>query len=183
PVISIRSISSFLRLADGQIVIMGGLYTNRNSLQQERIPFLSDIPYLGELFTSKYTEKEILQLLFFLRVRILTPNDMADGVLFDPEEVIRSTNDIGDIMRKSDELPNLETTVEKVNDEFIKNPLVSFKTLFGWGDEDEDEGKSSPAKMSPASDAGDEAAESGESEAAESSAPAAVPANAPADGE
>ena len=100
------------------------------------------------------------------------------------EEVIRTTNDFGEVMRKSKELPNLETTVEKVNDEFIKNPLVSFKTLFGWGDdEDEDEGKSSPAKMSPASDAGDEAAESGESEAAESSAPAAVPANASADGE
>ena len=183
PVISIRSISSFLRLADGQIVIMGGLYTNRNSIQQERIPFLSDIPYLGELFTSKYTNKEILQLLFFLRVRILTPNDMADGVLFDPEEVIRSTNEIGDVMRKSDELPNLETTVEKVNDEFIKNPLVSFKTLFGWGDdEDEDEGKSSPAKTS--SDAEGEAAESGEpAPASESAAPAAVPANASVDGE
>jgi len=184
PVISIRSISSFLRLADGQIVIMGGLYTNRNSVQQERIPFLSDIPYLGELFTSKYTNKEILQLLFFLRVRILTPNDMADGVLFDPEDVIRSTNDIGDIMRKSDELPNLETTVEKVNDEFIKNPLVSFKTLFGSGeDEDGDEGKSSPAKMSPASEAEAAPAESGESAPAESPAPAAVPANASADGE
>ena len=184
PVISIRSISSFLRLADGQIVIMGGLYTNRNSVQQERIPFLSDIPYLGELFTSKYTNKEILQLLFFLRVRILTPNDMADGVLFDPEDVIRSTNDIGDIMRKSDELPNLETTVEKVNDEFIKNPLVSFKTLFGLGeDEDGDEGKSSPAKMSPASEAEAAPAESGESAPAESPVPAAVPANASADGE
>ena len=163
---------------------MGGLYTNRNSVQQERIPFLSDIPYLGELFTSKYTNKEILQLLFFLRVRILTPNDMADGVLFDPEDVIRSTNDIGDIMRKSDELPNLETTVEKVNDEFIKNPLVSFKTLFGWGEDEEgDEGKSSPAKMSPASEAEAAPAESGESAPAESPAPAAVPANASADGE
>ena len=101
PVISIRSISSYLRLADGQIVIMGGLYTNRNSVQQERIPFLSDIPYLGELFTSKYTDKEILQLLFFLRVRILNPNDMADGVLFDPEEMIRTTNEFGEVMRNS----------------------------------------------------------------------------------
>ncbi len=105
PVISIRSISSYLRLADGQIVIMGGLYTNRNSIQQERIPFLSDIPYLGELFTSKYTDKEILQLLFFLRVRILSPNDMADGVLFDPEEMIRTTNEFGEVMRNSKELP------------------------------------------------------------------------------
>ena len=169
PVISIRSISSYLRLADGQIVIMGGLYTNRNSIQQERIPFLSDIPYLGELFTSKYTDKEILQLLFFLRVRILNPNDMADGVLFDPEEMIRTTNDFGEVMRNSKELPSLETTIERVNDEFIENPLVSWKTLFGSDDdEEEDADKESAAK--PAED-GTEAAS-----ASESAAPAAVPA-------
>jgi len=183
PVISIRSISSYLRLADGQIVIMGGLYTNRNSIQQERIPFLSDIPYLGELFTSKYTEKEILQLLFFLRVRILTPNDMADGVLFDPEEVIRTTNDFGEVMRQSKELPNLETTVEKVNDEFIKNPLVSWKSLFGSDDEEEADGKESKAADSADSGDSSEAAKAAESaapapESGKSAAPAAVPADA-----
>jgi len=168
PVISIRSISSYLRLADGQIVIMGGLYNNRNSVQQERIPFLSDIPYLGELFTSKYTEKEILQLLFFLRVRILTPNDMADGVLFDPEEMIRTTNDFGDAMRGSEELPNLEPSIKKMNDEFIKNPLVSWKTLFGSDDEDEKDAK----KAKPEGGAEKSA------EPADSAAPAAVPADA-----
>ncbi len=171
PVISIRSISSYLRLADGQIVIMGGLYTNRNSLQQERIPFLSDIPYLGELFTSKYTDKEILQLLFFLRVRILNPNDMADGVLFDPEEMIRTTNEFGEVMRNSKELPTLETTIERVNDEFIENPLVSWKTLFG---SDDDEEKKDADKESSEKPSEEEAAET----SAESAAPAAVPATA-----
>ncbi len=173
PVISIRSISSYLRLADGQIVIMGGLYTNRNSIQQERIPFLSDIPYLGELFTSKYTDKEILQLLFFLRVRILNPNDMADGVLFDPEEMIRTTNEFGEVMRNSKELPTLETTIEKVNDEFIQNPLVSWKTLFG---SDDDEEKEDADKKSSEKPAEDEAAEFKAETSAESPAPAAVPA-------
>ena len=175
PVISIRSISSYLRLADGQIVIMGGLYTNRNSIQQERIPFLSDIPYLGELFTSKYTDKEILQLLFFLRVRILNPNDMADGVLFDPEEMIRTTNEFGEVMRNSKELPTLETTIEKVNDEFIKNPLVSWKTLFGDDDEEKkaEDGKESAEKSAEGetTEAAPDAASS-----SESTAPAAVPA-------
>ena len=180
PVISIRSISSYLRLADGQIVIMGGLYTNRNSLQQERIPFLSDIPYLGELFTSKYTEKEILQLLFFLRVRILTPNDMADGVLFDPEEMIRTTNEFGEVMRNSKELPTLETTIERVNDEFIEHPLVSWETLFGSGDDDEKTEKD--AKDGKTAETPDGDGDSESASASEPSAPAAVPA-APQPGE
>ena len=179
PVISIRSISSYLRLADGQIVIMGGLYHNRNSIQQERIPFLSDIPYLGELFTSKYTEKEIIQLLFFLRVRILTPNDMADGVLFDPEELIRSTNDFGETMRNSEELPNLEPSVKKVNDEFFRNPLVSWKTLFG-SDDDEEE-NASGANDSPSVVKSGDAAEgdAGSASSTDPSAPAAVPVSEP----
>ncbi|MBR2963917.1 MAG: type II secretion system protein GspD [Lentisphaeria bacterium] len=177
PVISIRSISSYLRLADGQIVIMGGLYTNRNSIQQERIPFLSDIPYLGELFTSKYTEKEILQLLFFLRVRILNPNDMADGVLFDPEEMIRTTNEFGEVMRNSDELPKLETTVEKVNEEFIENPLVSWKTLFGSDDEE----KKAETKDGKSIIKSGEAAEGSEESAPESASGSASPVAVPAD--
>ena len=178
PVISIRSISSYLRLADGQIVIMGGLYTNRNSLQQERIPFLSDIPYLGELFTSKYTDKEILQLLFFLRVRILTPNDMADGVLFDPEEMIRTTNEFGEVMRDSKELPTLETTIERVNDEFIENPLVTWEKIFGSDDDKDEEKDKKESAAKPAGDGeGSSAPESAsESSSADSAAPAAVPA-------
>ena len=177
PVVSIRSISSYLRLADGQIVIMGGLYTNRNSIQQERIPFLSDIPYLGELFTSKYTEKEILQLLFFLRVRILNPNDMADGVLFDPEEMIRTTNEFGEVMRNSDELPKLETTVEKVNEEFIENPLVSWKTLFGSDDKE----KKAETKDGKSIIKSGEAAEGSEESAPESASGSASPVAVPAD--
>lgn len=137
PIVSIRSISSYLRLSDGQIVIMGGLYNNRNSIQQQRIPFLSDIPYLGELFTSKYTEKEIIQLLFFLRVRILTPDDLADGVLFDPEEVISTSEKIGDVMHDSELMPKLNPSVEKVKNEFVDNPLVSFQTIKNWFSSDD----------------------------------------------
>ncbi len=119
PVISVRSISSNVKLEDGQIVVMGGLYNNRESVKQERIPFLSDMPYFGEAFTSKYREKEVLQLLFFLRVRILTPEDLADGVLFDPDENARMSDAIGDAVRQSPALPQLQNTVEQVKHEFI----------------------------------------------------------------
>ncbi len=119
PVISIRNISTYVKLADGQTVVMGGLYNNRESLRQERIPFLSDMPVLGELFTSKYREKELLQLLFFLRVRILSPDDIADGILFDPEENARTSNLIGEIIRNSPSMPKLESTATQVKNEFI----------------------------------------------------------------
>ena len=120
PVISIRNISTNIKLEDGQIAIMGGLYSSRESISQERIPFLCDVPYLGELFTSKSSSKELIQLLFFLRVRILTPEEVADGVLFDPDELIRTSNEIGEIVRKSPELPSgAPKTIDLVKEEFL----------------------------------------------------------------
>ncbi len=132
PVISVRSIETNIKLEDGQTIVMGGLYNNRESVRQERIPFLSDIPYFGELFTSKYREKELIQLLFFLRVRILTPDDLADGILFDPDETARSSNAIGDIIRKSPTLPQTENTLQQVKHEFIdRDPLQKSESTTG----------------------------------------------------
>jgi type II secretory pathway component GspD/PulD (secretin) len=124
PVISVRSIKTNVKLDDGQIIVMGGLYSNRESVQQERIPFLSDMPFFGEFFTSKYREKELIQLLFFLRVKILTPDDLADGILFDPDMVAKSSNDIGEIIRKSDSLPPVEDTLNQVKHEFIDRDMM-----------------------------------------------------------
>lgn len=132
PVISIRSIETNVKLEDGQTIVMGGLYNNRESVSQERIPFLSDIPYFGEIFTSKYREKELIQLLFFLRVHILTADDLVDGILFDPDEIARSSNAIGEIIRKSPTLPQTENTMQQVKHEFIeRDPLQKNKSTTG----------------------------------------------------
>lgn len=124
PFISVRSIKTNIKLEDGQVIVMGGLYSNRESIQQDRIPFLSDIPFLGELFTSKYREKELIQLLFFLRVRILTPDDLADGILFDPDVVAGESSAIGDIIRNSESLPKLEGTLNQIKHEFIDRDMM-----------------------------------------------------------
>ena len=125
PVISVRNISTYAKLESGQTVIMGGLYNSRESVSQERIPFLSDMPYFGEMFTSKYRTKELIQLVFFLRVHILTPGDMADGILFDPDQVAADSNELGEIIRKSPALPHTQNTFEQVKQEFIERTTAA----------------------------------------------------------
>ncbi len=123
PVISIRNMDTHLKMGDGQIVLMGGLYSNAETTQQERIPFLSDLPYLGELFTSKNYTKEVTQLIFILRTRILQPDEVADGVIFDPNLMAEESNALGEILRNSPSLPKLpDTTLEEVKREFIDEP-------------------------------------------------------------
>jgi type II secretory pathway component GspD/PulD (secretin) len=124
PVISIRNIETELTLKDGQIIMLGGLYTHRESLQQERIPFLSDIPFIGEFFTAKNRAKELVQLIFFLKVNILSDEEIADGIIYDPEKQAEDSKKIGNIIRNSKQIfPPKETTLESVKKEFIeKNP-------------------------------------------------------------
>lgn len=122
PVISIRNLETTLTLRDGEVIMMGGLYTDRSSMQEDRTPLLSDLPYLGELFTAKNREKEIVQLVFFMRVHILRPAENPSGITFDPDEVAGVSNKIGDILQNSPAFPKLKSTLEQLREEFIDEP-------------------------------------------------------------
>ncbi len=122
PVISIRSIETQVTMESGQVVMMGGLYSNREVLNQERLPFFSDIPYIGELFTSKNRTKEIVQLVFILRVHIINPDEMVAGILYDPEAIVEEGEDIAKALQESPIMPKLQPTIEQVDEEFIQNP-------------------------------------------------------------
>lgn len=122
PVISIRNLETTLTLRDGEIIMMGGLYTNRTSMQEDRTPLLSDIPYIGELFTAKNREQEIVQLVFFMRVHILRPSENPSGIGFDPDDVAETSQKIGEILQNSPSFPKLKSTLEQLREEFIDEP-------------------------------------------------------------
>ena len=50
---SINSITSTVRLRDGETIILGGLIIDEQSLTHEGVPFLSRVPLLGALFRNK----------------------------------------------------------------------------------------------------------------------------------
>jgi type II secretory pathway component GspD/PulD (secretin) len=117
PVISIRSVETYLRMQNKQVVIMGGLYNSRSSIQQERIPVLSDIPLIGELFTAKNESTEVTQLVFFLKVHIIPPNTVPSGVYYDPDKHGEFSERLGDIVKHSKSMPLRNTSVKKFKDE------------------------------------------------------------------
>jgi type II secretory pathway component GspD/PulD (secretin) len=77
PRISQRSARTTVYLQPGQAVILGGLITERNTEQIQKVPFLGDIPLLNLLFRSKFTRKEETNVLFFIRPRILQGADLT----------------------------------------------------------------------------------------------------------
>ncbi|MBR2094550.1 MAG: type IV pilus secretin PilQ [Fibrobacter sp.] len=70
-VISTQEAKTKVVVADGETVVIGGLTRNENTESESGIPFLKDIPLLGNLF--KYTRKSITKkdLVIFVTPRII----------------------------------------------------------------------------------------------------------------
>ena len=76
PQISLAKAHTTVRLEPGQAVILGGVITERTQVRESKIPFFGDIPLLGNLFKSRFTETERVNVLFFIRPRILQGIDL-----------------------------------------------------------------------------------------------------------
>jgi type II secretory pathway component GspD/PulD (secretin) len=70
-VISTQEAKTKVVVADGETVVIGGLTRNENTESESGIPFLKDIPLLGNLF--KYTRKAVTKrdLIIFVTPRII----------------------------------------------------------------------------------------------------------------
>lgn len=77
PRVNITTAQTTVSAADGETIILGGLIT-RNSLSVERgVPYLSDIPILGNLFRYDGKQTRRSELLIILTPRVIrSPDDM-----------------------------------------------------------------------------------------------------------
>jgi MSHA biogenesis protein MshL len=64
---SVRESDTIIRAKSGEIVVIGGLIETRNVDVESKTPLLGDIPYLGELFTSKSQHAQKTELVIMLK--------------------------------------------------------------------------------------------------------------------
>lgn len=71
PELAKREINTAVLVDDGQTVVIGGVYefTDRSSIA--KVPFLGDVPFLGNLFKKKGRSKEKAELLIFITPKVL----------------------------------------------------------------------------------------------------------------
>jgi type IV pilus assembly protein PilQ len=71
PNLARREVTTAVLIEDGQTVVIGGVYvfSDRNSMS--KIPFLGDLPILGNLFRTKGRAKTKAELLIFVTPRVL----------------------------------------------------------------------------------------------------------------
>jgi len=71
PSIDTRSVETQVLVADGQTVVLGGIYETERRETIKKVPYLGDIPFVGALFRSKQRVDNKAELLIFVTPRIL----------------------------------------------------------------------------------------------------------------
>ena len=71
PEIATREINTAVLVDDGQTVVIGGVYEFNDANSVAKVPFLGDVPFLGNLFKKKSRNKEKAELLIFLTPKVM----------------------------------------------------------------------------------------------------------------
>jgi type IV pilus assembly protein PilQ len=71
PAIQTREVGTQVEVADGQTLVLGGIYEQTDSVGVERIPFLGSLPVVGILFRNKITQSDRRELLIFVTPQII----------------------------------------------------------------------------------------------------------------
>ena len=71
PQISKRAVNTAVLVEDGQTVVIGGVYEFRNRDDVSKVPFLGDIPFLGNLFKNTSRAKDKAELLIMVTPKVL----------------------------------------------------------------------------------------------------------------
>ena len=118
PATSSRSVQTKLRLKDGEMFAIGGLIQTDKTGSITKIPFLGDLPIVGELFKSRLDENDRTELIIFVKPKILKYGETAD----DSEHLITTALESADSDETAEESTSeteveAETEGEEVQDE------------------------------------------------------------------
>ncbi len=80
PALSTRRAETEVELKDGQSFGISGILDNRTTDNLSRMPGISDIPVLGQLFRSKNLNRSTMELIVLVTPKIIDPLNAADTV-------------------------------------------------------------------------------------------------------
>jgi len=89
PTILVRKINTNVVALSGQSIVLGGLISETQSTSESKVPFIGDIPILGELFKSKSKEKRKTELIIILTPRIVSSLEEASKITEDLKKELK----------------------------------------------------------------------------------------------
>ncbi|HGM5579141.1 TPA: type IV pilus secretin PilQ [Pseudomonas putida] len=77
PPIRKNEVNAKVRVADGETIVIGGVYSTSHNNVVDKVPFLGDLPYVGRLFRRDALQEKKSELLVFLTPRIMGDRAIA----------------------------------------------------------------------------------------------------------
>lgn len=77
PPIRKNEVNAKVRVADGETIVIGGVYSTTQNNVVDKVPFLGDLPYVGRLFRRDVLQEKKSELLVFLTPRIMSDQAIA----------------------------------------------------------------------------------------------------------
>ena len=116
-----REFETTLTVGDGQILAIGGLLNDDERRTIEKIPLLSDIPLLGELFKSKSRTRRKTNLTVFIRPTVI--RSRADGDI----HTARRYDYVRGLQLERN--PDLEPSIDQLFRDYMGAPIPVAPTL------------------------------------------------------
>jgi general secretion pathway protein D len=86
PTFSERAVTSRVAIADGQTIGLAGLISDNDSHQNSGIPFLKNVPLLGDLVSSQTNSRTRTELLVLITPHVIRTQNDADALTADLRE-------------------------------------------------------------------------------------------------
>ena len=71
PALKTNEVNAKVLVRDGETIVIGGVFSTQQSKTVEKVPFLGDLPYLGQMFKNTRVFDNKSELLIFLTPRIM----------------------------------------------------------------------------------------------------------------
>ena len=78
PVINVRRAETTVEVADGESIVIAGLFRNASNTVEAGLPGLKDVPLLGLLFGTTSIRSDELELIVIVTARLVQPNPAPD---------------------------------------------------------------------------------------------------------
>lgn len=120
-----REFETTLTVGDGQLLAIGGLLNDDERRTIERIPLLSDIPLIGELFKSRSRSRSKTNLMVFIRPTILRSRADGDRLTAQRYQYVRDMQQLRN--------PDVEPSIDELMRDYM-GAVPPVSTNIGPGD-------------------------------------------------
>jgi len=80
PSIDTKAIKTQVLVEDGGTVVIGGIYTQDDLVNETRVPFFGDLPYIGNLFKTRSTTRARKEMLVFITPKIVADRTVSEDL-------------------------------------------------------------------------------------------------------